>query len=190
MMFGKNPGTDETWKRIPAGSIGAELGVWQGDSALKFLNRAKHIHLVDAWAPEVFKGSNEFGGYQAYLERYSKLTGEATTEGFQRYYDKIYEGVKKKFTGKPVTIHRMSTEQWFNTFDQKLDWIYVDASHGYEGCLHDLTRAVGMIKPGGKLFGDDYGPKKPGVQDAVNQFIKNTGHKLNNFHDDQFEVQL
>ena len=23
---------------FPAGSIGAELGVWQGDSALKFLN--------------------------------------------------------------------------------------------------------------------------------------------------------
>ena len=84
----------------------------------------------------------------------------------------------------------MSTEQWFNTFDQKLDWIYVDASHGYKGCLHDLTKAVNMIKPGGKLFGDDYGPKKPGVQDAVNQFIKNTGYKLNNFHDDQFEVQL
>ena len=25
MMFGKNPGTDATWKRIPEGSIGAEL---------------------------------------------------------------------------------------------------------------------------------------------------------------------
>ena len=24
----------------------------------------------------------------------------------------------------------------------------------------------------------------------LDQFIKNTGHKLNNFHDDQFEVQL
>ena len=34
MMFGKNPGTDQTWKRIPADSIGAELGVWQGDSAV------------------------------------------------------------------------------------------------------------------------------------------------------------
>ena len=34
MMFGKNPGTDKTWKRIPAYSIGEELGVWQGDSAL------------------------------------------------------------------------------------------------------------------------------------------------------------
>ena len=36
MMFGKNPGTDETWKRIPEGSIGAELGVWQGNSSKSF----------------------------------------------------------------------------------------------------------------------------------------------------------
>ena len=147
MMFGKNPGTDATWKRIPEYSVGAELGVWKGESSVKFLRRASHIHLVDAWAPEVFEGSNEFGGYQAYLHRYSKLTGEATTEGFQRYYDKIYEDVKKSFYGRPVTIHRMSTSHWFDTFQQKLDWIYVDASHGYEGCLHDLTRAVEKVKP-------------------------------------------
>ena len=190
MMFGKNPGTDATWKRIPEYSVGAELGVWKGESSAKFLKRASHIHLVDAWAPEVFEGSNEFGGYQAYLERYSKLTGEATTEGFERYYNKIYESVASRFADSPVTIHRMSTAKWFDTFDEKLDWIYVDASHAYEGCLHDLTRAVGMIKPGGKLFGDDYGPKKLGVKNAVDQFIKNTGYTLNNFHDDQFEVQL
>ena len=104
MMFGKNPGTDETWKRIPEGSIGAELGVWKGDSSEKFLRRAKHVHLVDEWAPAVFEGSNEFGGYDAYLKRYSELTGEATTEGFVRYYNKIHEGVVKRFTNKPVTI--------------------------------------------------------------------------------------
>ena len=40
MMFGKNPGTDATWKRIPEGSVGAELGVWMGDSSAKFLKRA------------------------------------------------------------------------------------------------------------------------------------------------------
>ena len=43
MMFGKNPGTDETWKRIPENSVGAELGVWQGESSEKFLKRAKHV---------------------------------------------------------------------------------------------------------------------------------------------------
>ena len=84
----------------------------------------------------------------------------------------------------------MPTSEWFNTFTGQLDWIYVDASHSYNGCLHDLTNAVKFIKPGGKLLGDDYGPKKQGVKDAVDQFIKNTGYTLNNFHTDQFEVQL
>ena len=50
MMFGKNPGTDQTWKRIPEGSVGAELGVWQGDSSEKFLKRAGHAHSVDSWS--------------------------------------------------------------------------------------------------------------------------------------------
>ena len=51
MMFGKNPGTDQTWKRIPEYSVGAELGVWQGESSEKFLKRASHVHLVDSWSP-------------------------------------------------------------------------------------------------------------------------------------------
>ena len=91
--------TDATWKRIPQGSVGAELGVWMGDSSAKFLKRAHPS--IDAWATEVFNGSNEFGGYDAYLERYPKLTGEATTEGFERYYNKIYEGVKTRFANSP-----------------------------------------------------------------------------------------
>ena len=59
MMFGKNPGTDQTWKRIPEGSVGAELGVWQGDSSEKFLKRAGHVHLVDSWSPVVYEESDE-----------------------------------------------------------------------------------------------------------------------------------
>ena len=58
MMFGKNPGTDETWKRIPEYSVGAELGVWQGESSEKFLKRASHVHLVDSWSPVVYEESD------------------------------------------------------------------------------------------------------------------------------------
>ena len=62
--------------------------------------------------------------------------------------------------------------------------------HSYEGCLHDLKRSLEIIKPGGTLFGDDYGDKKPGVKKAVDEFIKSTGLELNNFHADQFEVKV
>ena len=60
----------------------------------------------------------------------------------------------------------------------------------YEGCLHDLTRSLEVLKPGGILFGDDYGDKKPGVKKAVDEFIKAKGFKLNNFYDDQFEIRI
>tara|TARA_B100001057_G_scaffold6376_2_gene5804 strand:+ start:4065 stop:4634 length:570 start_codon:yes stop_codon:yes gene_type:complete len=189
-MFGKNPGTDETWKRIPENSIGAELGVWQGDSSEKFLKRAKHVHLVDSWSPIVYEESDEHGDYEAYLDRYSKLVKSRDPKEFVNYYNRIYEGVKTRFFGRPVTIHRMSTSEWFDTFVEPLDWIYVDASHAYEGCLHDLTRSLEVLKPGGILFGDDYGDKKLGVKKAVDKFISNTGLKLNNFHSDQFEIRV
>ena len=54
MMFGKNPGTDETWKRIPEYSVGAELGVWKGESSLKFLKRARHIPSLPAPITPIF----------------------------------------------------------------------------------------------------------------------------------------
>lgn len=188
MMFGNNPGTNETWKRIPENSIGAELGVWKGDSSAKFLKKAKHLYLVDAWSPAPYQETDEFGSYEAYLKRYSELTGEATTDGFFRYYDKIYESVKKRFADKPVTIHRMSTKEWFQKFNQKLDWIYVDASHSYEGCLFDLQGSWKKIKVGGSLFCDDYSDKKLGVKNAINTFCKDNNLKLDNFYFDQVQI--
>ena len=180
MMFGKNPGTDKTWIRIPKDSIGAELGVWRGDSSVKFLNNAKHIHLVDSWSTIPYENSDEFGNYQAYLDRYSILVKSNNPEDFQKYYDKIYNSVVERFKNSPVTIYRMSTKEWFESFKEKLDWIYVDASHSFEGCYYDLINAVKFIKPGGTLFGDDYGDKKPNVKKAVDKFIADTGYEFNN----------
>ena len=190
MMFGKNPGTDKTWIRIPKDSIGAELGVWRGDSSVKFLNNAKHIHLVDSWSTIPYENSDEFGNYQAYLDRYSILVKSNNPEDFQKYYDKIYNSVVERFKNSPVTIYRMSTKEWFESFKEKLDWIYVDASHSFEGCYYDLINAVKFIKPGGTFFGDDYGDKKPNVKKAVDKFIADTGYEFNNFHLDQFEVKI
>ena len=119
MMFGKNPGTDKTWIRIPKDSIGAELGVWRGDSSVKFLNNAKHIHLVDSWSTIPYENSDEFGNYQAYLDRYSILVKSNNPEDFQKYYDKIYNSVVERFKNSPVTIYRMSTKEWFESFKEK-----------------------------------------------------------------------
>ncbi len=190
MMFGSNPGTNKTWKMIPKNSVGAELGVWKGDSSAKFLKRAKHLHLVDSWSPAAYVESQEHGGYQSYLDRYSQLVDGKTTADFQKYYDAIYEMVVQRFNNKPVTIHRMTTAEFFNNFTEKLDWVYVDASHEYDGCLQDLHNAKKLIKSGGGLFGDDFRVDKPEVMKAVLQFSIDTKIKIDNFHQDQYRFDI
>lgn len=188
-MFGYNPGTDETWKRIPKGSIGVELGVWKGESSEKFLRRASHIYLVDSWSVIPYETSEEFGDYQGYLKRYSVLVKSNNPEDFQKYYNNIYKSVVKKFTNKPVTIYRCTTNEFFAQFQGKVDWVYVDALHNFHGCLSDLKKSLTIINPGGSIFGDDY-ENKPGVTAAVNTFIKGTGLTLDNFYLDQFEIKI
>lgn len=190
MMFGTNIHTDETWKRIPENSVGVEIGVWKGASSEKFLRRAKHLHLVDPWAAVAYEDSDEFGDYQGYLDRYSKLVGSNKPEDFQKYYDGIAQDVKKKFANSPVTIHRMTSDEFFKSFTEIVDWVYVDALHSFDGCLQDLRNAKKIIRPGGILFGDDYGDLKPGVKRAVNCFIIETGLILDNFHENQFMVKF
>ena len=110
-----------------------------------------------------------------------------TQEDFQKYYDNVYKSVRTKFANKPVTIHRCSTAEFFKYFNEQVDWVYVDASHSYEGCLFDLRSCLNIVKPGGSIFGDDYG-NKPGVVKAVDQFIEETGLPFNNFFKNQFVV--
>ena len=190
MMLGKNSGSNETWKRIPLDSVGAELGVWKGDSSAKFLTRAKHLHLVDPWSITSYEDSDEFGNWQGYIDRYYKLVGSKEPKDFQKYYDSVCQSVRDKFKGMPVTIHRMTTDEYFNSFKgEKLDWVYVDALHSYEGCLSDLRNCLRIVKKGGIIFGDDYGNKE-GVVKAVDQFVAETGLKLNNFYKNQYEIKL
>jgi hypothetical protein len=187
MMFGTNSGSNETWKLIPQNSIGVELGVWKGDSSEKFLQRARHIHLVDPWSVTPYKDSDEFGDYDGYLTRYSKLVGSRNPADFQSYYDNIAESVKLRFKAKPVTIHRCTTDDFFSKFKEKVDWVYVDALHSYDGCLSDLRKSREIINAGGFIIGDDYGNKE-GVVRAVDQFIRETGLVLDNFFKSQYRI--
>lgn len=190
MMFGRNPGTDRTWKRIKKNSVGVEFGVWKGESSEKFLRQAGHLHLVDPWSPVAYEDSDEFGDYQGYLDRYSKLVGSSDPKDFQKYYDEIANSVKEKFKNKPVTIHRMTSNKFFETFTGTVDWVYVDALHSFDGCLNDLRNSLKILEPGGFIYGDDYNGSKPGVTAAFDAFAAETGLTLNNFYMDQVEIEV
>ena len=189
MMYGKNLDSEETWKRIPENSTGVEIGVWKGRSSEKFLKKAKFVHLVDSWSVIPYTNNDEHGSYENYLSRYETLVGSKNPTDFQKFYDNIYLSVQTKFKNKPVKIHRLTSKEFFDSFNEQVDWVYVDADHSYEGCLFDLNNSLKIIRSGGYIFGDDY-TNKPGVKKAVDQFILETGLILNNFYGSQYEIKV
>ena len=179
MMFGKNTHSDAVLHRIEKGSVGAEIGVWRGSSTEKFLTREPSmLHLVDSWSVVPYKTNKEWGTYQNYLDRYAQLTGGNTEEDFQKYYDRIHDEVNIKYGIRDnVTLHRMTSDEWFEKFDSKLDWIYIDGDHSYKGVLRDLENAWKIVKKGGYILGDDFmWPYqkwgKEGVHKAVCEFVR------------------
>jgi len=167
---------------VTAGSVGAEIGVWMGNTSQKFADKnPKELHLVDAYSVEPYKENTEMT-YQDYISKYQRITNEFSEAGFMQYYDRVHKLVHDKFVHNPnVFLHRMESADWFKTFsDLKLDWIYVDGDHSYEGCLADLEAALPMLNSGGILMGDDYGWvgakwSKPGVTKAVDEFTTKHG---------------
>jgi len=194
-MVGKNNDSTHTCACIPAGSVGVEIGVWKGDSSARFLTRASHLHLVDPWSPVVYEHSTEHGNYERYLDRYASLVGSRDPADFQRYYDKIYKDVCKRFDQHSVTIHRMRSRDFFPQFDQQVDWGYVDGDHSYQGVMHDLVESLKILRPDGIILGDDYaaappaaGGFKPEVKQAVDAFVTANGLRFENFYGTQYQI--
>lgn len=183
---------------IKPDTVGAEIGVWFGNTSTLFLKKnLKKLYMVDAYSIEPYKENTE-ATFQEYLAKYSRITGEIAPTGFQKYYDRVFAEVKSRFrTYKEVEICRMTSDDWFEKYsDVELDWIYIDGDHSYEGCFKDLENSLKIVKPGGLILGDDYGwPNarwsKPGVTQAVNEFINK--HELTQIFkhgETQYEIRI
>lgn len=191
---------------IRPNTVGAEIGVWYGNTSIKFHQRnLKHLYLVDPWSVEPYKNTTEFK-WEEYLERYSKITNSNTEQGFMKYYDKVYERVKRRFEHYPnVSIHRQTSDEFFKQcIDKVLDWVYLDGSHAYEVVLSDLENSLRVVKPDGIILGDDYSWSKQrckrtgalafrgktGVTQAVKEFVGKHGLEIKQHGTTQFEIRI
>jgi hypothetical protein len=200
-MMGKETNEESHYilKHIPKRTIGAEIGVWAGHTAKNILITAHpaELHLVDPWSKEPYKQqvNSEHNSYEEYLKKYSKVTGGDTEEKFDAYYDKMFKKVKAKFDDDSnVTIHRMWSKEFFDTFKGKLDWIYIDGDHSYEGCYADLNECLKIMQPNCIIFGDDYawnnGNGKPGVTKAVSQFVEENSLTLVQLGNREYMIKI
>jgi predicted O-methyltransferase YrrM len=66
-----------------------------------------------------------------------------------------------------------------------IDFLYVDAGHGYGDVRADLQAWVPHVRPGGVIAGDDYNhPRYPGVQVAWDEFEIRHNLHLTRFQSD------
>lgn len=192
MMVGYNKNSVSITDLIPKNTVGAEIGVWKGDSSELFLKKTspKELHLVDPWSFSAFSANLTPDELQSHVKKYSTLTGSTDPESFDVYYDSVYRSVVRRFQANSnVFVHKTTSSEWFDSFDKKLDWIYVDGDHTYKGCLDDLNNCLKIMKTSGIIFGDDYGNKIE-VKQAVDDFVTAHGYKLKIYGENQYMIGL
>ena len=184
---------------IQKGSIGAEIGVWEGCTSEAFVKQEPQcLYLVDPWSVRGFDearaAQDPTHDHKQYLRKYKRIAGEENEESFNKYYDKVYTRVKKKFQENPIVqIKRMTSTEFFQSYDgEKLDWIYIDGDHSYTAVKRDLKGALKIVKKGGMILGDDYhwgsDRDKGGVKKATNEFAKEHGYEIHKHKGKQFRI--
>jgi len=141
------------------GAIFVELGVWKGQSAVCMAENIKKSNKrIKFYAIDPFTGEGEaYQGYKAVIEK--------------TLFDEYMKNIKP-LKSYIKTLVGFSYEHYTKFKDRSIDFLFIDADHGYEAVKQDLTQWFPKIKIGGVIAGDDYMNKGLGVNKAVNDFFK------------------
>lgn len=72
--------------------------------------------------------------------------------------------------GERVTVLRGSTRDMAGEVKGELDFVFIDAGHGYEAVKDDIARWKWKVRKNGWVMGHDYDPvRNPGVVRAVDE---------------------
>lgn len=142
---------------IPAGSIGAEVGVYCGDFAKDLAaTQLSKLFLVDPWC------------------RYPGFDHDRLNFQDHDYaYNRTCEGHKADILdGRVVVMRGFSNEVAEAWTGPKLKWVYLDGNHAYEYIRQDLHVWSRLLEPDGFIMGHDWVPDTTAcsVRRAVNGF--------------------
>ena len=102
-------------------------------------------------------------------------------DDYEPYNDPfIYYDIKMLQKAKRIA-HKRFKKGWIDrSFNEPLDFVYIDANHGYESVIKDIEFAQRLVKHG-IIGGHDYSLDFPGVVKAVNEKFKNVKHYNNDW---------
>jgi len=142
---------------------GAEIGVWNGEHAeiLCQYNPEVRLLCIDAW------------------EDFAHRSRHPKPEAFV----KVRLETERRMTKYPgaVIIKAFNEDAARNVADGSLDFVFIDAAHGYTDVIRDLKTWSPKVRSGGIVSGHDYEttalgwPPENGVKEAVHEFIDGAG---------------
>lgn len=144
---------------MPHNAIAVEVGVQGGGFAAFMLRKTnpQKLFLIDCW-----------------LQQDPTIYDDPEANVSNDEQEELYQSTKARFANDPrVVILREFSKDAVNHFeDESLDWVYIDANHGYEAAKEDIDLWWPKVKKGGILSGHDYAVRPSfGVVQAVNEFL-------------------
>jgi hypothetical protein len=140
----------------------AEIGVCSGSYASEIrARRPKILHLVDSWA----------------MEGRRLFTPGEIENGMG---ENGYLAVRLKFGKDPsvVITRKTSFEASLSIQEKTLDFVYIDAAHGFADVFCDLLLWYPKLKKGGWLAGHDFNLRRYKVREAVEAFLLRSGERI------------
>ena len=118
-------------------TTGAEIGVAKGEYSELFCKAGLKIYSVDAWAAITDYNRGSFNGR---LEK----EFEIATKRLAPYGD------------KSVIVRKTSMDAVKDFENKSLDFVYIDAHHGFKYVTEDIYEWSKKVKQGGVICGHDY----------------------------------
>ncbi|MDR3450110.1 MAG: class I SAM-dependent methyltransferase [Alphaproteobacteria bacterium] len=157
--------------RARQGGVGAEIGVFRGHFSPELIDALKptKIYLIDPWTK-----MGEFFPFSSPYNNHGKLpTAVARREAQLR---------TARFTNTQVEYIEGFFLESLDKIKEKLDWVYLDASHRYKDTLLELNAIRSILKDDGAILGDDWYPDPAavhhGVYRAVQEFTRNSDFQI------------
>jgi hypothetical protein len=167
---------------LPNNAVGAEIGVFRGHFAEFILERKKpkKLFLVDPWTklgPDFTQlmSNNDYSSGGKLTTKAARDEVIGRIERFKQTDTVIIEDFCAPFLQNLYERIQIKKEQY-------LDFVYLDAGHGYKDVFQGLTLSDKVLSKEGVIAGDDWtsdpSDRFYGVCRAVNDFCKKHDYQI------------